>query len=476
MKGDAGMKKIPLRFWASLAGFSALVVCMLLDWVEITGSRTALQLQFSPEKGEMSTLIGFISRPESPVLQNVLLIFISLLVLALVFIIISILLQVFCIVDENKLGADKSGAGKLIKNTKNTEKLQQILLITGFSITAVIPLAFIIYTMSINDPSLLRPSLIPVIQIAVSLAAMCLAIDKVRHAVKKDWQLYILLLPAFAMVFIFVYLPMYGIQVAFRDFKAAFGIAGSEWVGMTNFTDFFASYYSTRLLVNTFLLNVYGLLWAFPIPIIMALLLNQLPWRRYRRFTQTIIYSPHFISPVVMVGIIFLLLSPTSGLVNRLIEWSGGTPIAFMLESSWFRTIFIATDVWQHAGWNTILYIAALTAIDPSLYEAAEIDGANKLQKIRHIDIPHMMPIIIMLFILNCGAMLSSNTDKALLMQTTANIPTSDIIGVYVYRMGIVGGMYSYTAAINLLINVINFFLIISVNWIARRSKQASLF
>ena len=448
------IKKFPLKFWVSIAGLIAIAVCAALAWVENTTVHRTFLIE--PGEGEMLSLFNFVTKPESETLQTVNIVFVSLLLLSLVMILASIIL--------------------LPLNKNKTTKLQRFLSLYGYALAAFVPLAFIIYTASISDPALLRPTLIPFIQAILAIIVMIFVLDKLNYAIKKDWQLYLLLLPAFAMVFVFVYLPMYGVQVAFRDFKAAFAIGGSQWVGWKNFTDFFSSYYSTRLLTNTFLLNVYGLLWGFPIPIIMALLLNQLRWSRFKRFTQTVIYSPRFISPVVLVGIIFLLLSPTTGLVNRIIEWAGGTPIAFMLEQSWFRTIFIATDIWQNAGWNTILYIAALTAIDPSLYEAAEIDGASKFKKILHIDIPQMVPIIVMLFILNCGMMLASNTDKALLMQTDANIPTSDIIGLYVYRMGVVGGQFSYTAAINLLVNVINFFLIISVNWIARRTKQASLF
>jgi putative aldouronate transport system permease protein len=298
----------------------------------------------------------------------------------------------------------------------------------------------------------------------------------VRRSVRRDWQLYVLLLPAIALVFIFSYLPMYGIQIVFRDFKAAFGITGSEWVGLKNFIDFFNSYYSWRLIGNTLLLNVFGLLWAFPIPIIMAILLNQIELRRFKRFTQTAIYAPHFISSVVLVGMLMLFLSPSSGIVNTLIKSFGGQSYNFMVDLTWFRTLFISSDVWQHAGWNTILYIAALTAIDPGLYEAATIDGATKTQKIRYIDVPHLVPIIVMLLILNCGAMLVSSTDKALLMQNSGNMPRSDIIGTYVYRMGLRGGQFSYTAAINLFVNLINFTLILSVNWVSKKMNQAGLF
>lgn len=300
--------------------------------------------------------------------------------------------------------------------------------------------------------------------------------QRVGRALKNNWQLYVLLTPAIVFFFIFCYLPLYGIQIAFRDYKAVFGIIGSEWIGFENFRDFFSAYYFKRLLANTFLLNFYGLIWGFPIPIFLAILLNQIERHRFKRFVQTTIYVPHFISVVVMAGILYLFLSPTSGIVNTLIKSFGGAPINFMIESNWFRTLFIASDIWQHAGWNTILYIAALTGIDMGLYEAATIDGATKLQKVRHIDIPHLIPIAVMVLILNCGSLLVSNTDKALLMQTAGNMSTSDIIGVYVYNMGLGRGQFSYTTAIGLFINIINFITIMSVNWISKRLSGTSLF
>ncbi len=300
--------------------------------------------------------------------------------------------------------------------------------------------------------------------------------QRFRRAFKNDWQIYLLLLPAMIMVFIFCYLPLYGIQIAFKDYKAVLGITGSPWVGLKNFTDFFGAYYFKRLLSNTFLLNLYNLLWGFPIPILLAILLNQFERERFKKFTQTIIYVPHFISTVVMAGMLYLFLSPTNGMVNHLITSLGGESIYFMVEPGWFRTLFIATDIWQHAGWNTILYIATLTGIDPGLYEAATIDGASKLQKILHIEIPHLLPIAVMMLILNCGSLLASNTDKALLMQTSGNMATSDIIGVYVYQMGLGKAQFSYTTAIGLSINVINFVTIMAVNWISRKLSSTSLF
>ncbi|MDR3122258.1 MAG: ABC transporter permease subunit [Treponema sp.] len=293
---------------------------------------------------------------------------------------------------------------------------------------------------------------------------------------RNDWQIWILLFPALLYFLVFCYLPMYGIQIAFRDYKAVFGITGSKWVGLKNFTDFFKAYYFTRLLSNTFLLNIFGLFWSFPIPIILAISLNQIDRSRFKKFVQTAIYTPHFISTVVMAGMLYLFLSPTNGIFNKFIEMAGGTPIYFMAEPGWFRTLFIGSDIWQHAGWNTILYIATLTGIDPELYEAATVDGATKRQKIWHIELPHLMPIAVMMLILSCGSLLVSNTDKALLMKTASNSARSDIIGVYVYEMGLGRAQFSYTAAIGLFTNVINFVTIMAVNFVSKKLSETSLF
>lgn len=300
--------------------------------------------------------------------------------------------------------------------------------------------------------------------------------QRLTNSVRRDWQLWILLLPAIAFFIVFCYFPMYGIQIAFRDYKAAFGITGSKWVGLKHFKTFFNSFYCGRMFADTFLLNFFGLVFGFPIPVILAIMLNQLNSKRLKGFAQTAIYVPHFISTVVLAGIIYLFFSPSSGIVNKFIVFFGGEPIYFMIEDSWFRPLFIGSDIWQNAGWNTILYIATLTSIDPQLYEAATIDGATRWDKIKHIDIPHLIPICIMMLILNCGSLLSSNTDKALLLQTAGNIKTSDIIGVYVYNTGLGKAQYSYTTAIGLCLNVINFVIIVAVNSISRKVSEISLF
>lgn len=301
---------------------------------------------------------------------------------------------------------------------------------------------------------------------------------KINYAVyfKNNWQLYVLILPAIIYFIVFNYMPLYGIQIAFKDFKAVFGILGSKWVGFKHFENFFHAYYFKRLLANTLLLNVYNLLWSFPVPIILAILLNQIKGPKIKRFIQTSIYVPYFISTVVLAGMLYIFLSPTSGIFNILRQALGMKAVDFMSDAKAFRTIYIVSGIWQSAGWGTILYIASLSGVDPSLYEAAEIDGASIWQKIRYIDMPSIVPVIVMVFILDCGKLLSSNTDKALVMQTAGNIPTSDIIGVYVYNVGLGSGQFSYTTAIGLFINIINFIIIITANQISKKISDVGLF
>lgn len=299
-----------------------------------------------------------------------------------------------------------------------------------------------------------------------------------REIVQNRW-LYVLILPALAYLIIFNYLPMYGIQIAFKDYKAVRGISGSPWTGMggfKHFYTFFNAYYFGRLISNTLLLNVLGLIFSFPIPIALALIVNNIRSQRLKKFTQTAIYVPHFISTVVLAGILYILLSPTNGIVNHLITALGGNSIYFMNEAAWFRPVYIISGIWQNAGWDSILYIAALAGVDPELYEAATIDGANKWQKVRYIDLPHIIPTATMMLILNSGSLLSSSTQKTLLLQTGGNMATSDIIGTYVYTMGLGSGQFSYTAAIGLFVNVINFILVLSTNRISARLNGETLF
>lgn len=291
-----------------------------------------------------------------------------------------------------------------------------------------------------------------------------------------NWGLYLLILPALVYLIVFCYMPMYGVQIAFRDYKAARGILGSPWVGWKHFITFFNAYYCGRLIGNTLILNLLSLLFSFPIPILLALMLNNLKSQRFKTLTQTVVYVPHFISTVVLAGLMYILLSPTSGLINKFIEALGGQAVYFMNEPDWFRPIYILSGIWQSAGWSSILYIAALAGVDQELYEAASIDGATRLEKVIHIDFPHIIPTATMMLILNCGSLLSSATQKTLLLQTGGNIEVSDIIGTYVYTMGLGKGQFSYTAAIGLFVNVINFLLVVGANRVSGKMQGETLF
>jgi putative aldouronate transport system permease protein len=293
--------------------------------------------------------------------------------------------------------------------------------------------------------------------------------------ISRAWQLYVLLTPAIIYILVFKYWPMYGVQIAFKNYNPVDGFTDSPWVGLTHFIRFVNSYQFGQVVGNTLWIAVLGLLVAFPIPIILALLVNQLQSERFKKFTQTVLYSPAFISTVVVVGIMFVVLSPRSGLVNNAIQLGGGEPIFFMGSAEWFRPIYVISDVWQNAGFSMIVYLAALAAIDPALHDAAKVDGASKLQRIRHIDLPGIMPVVTILFILAIGNLLNVGFEKALLMQTPLNISTSEIIQTYVYHAGLQQAQFSYSAAIGLFNSLLNLALLLVFNTIARRANQATL-
>lgn len=293
--------------------------------------------------------------------------------------------------------------------------------------------------------------------------------------ISRAWQLYVLLAPAIIYILVFKYWPMYGVQIAFKNYNPAGGFTDSPWVGLTHFIRFVNSYQFGQVVGNTLWIAILGLLVAFPIPIILALLVNQLQSERFKKFTQTVLYSPAFISTVVVVGIMFVLLSPRSGLVNNAIQLGGGEPIFFMGSAEWFRPIYVISDVWQNAGFSMIVYLAALAAIDPALHDAAKVDGASKLQRIRHIDLPGIMPVVTILFILAIGNLLNVGFEKALLMQTPLNLSTSEIIQTYVYHAGLQQAQFSYSAAIGLFNSLLNLALLLVFNTIARRANQATL-
>ncbi|GIP36049.1 sugar ABC transporter permease [Paenibacillus sp. J2TS4] len=291
----------------------------------------------------------------------------------------------------------------------------------------------------------------------------------------QNYDLYLFLLPALVCIIIFQYLPMYGVQIAFKNFNPLLGVTGSPWVGFEHFIRFVESPYFAEIVRNTLEISLYSLLVGFPAPLILALLLNQLPSIKYRRFIQTVTYAPYFISVVVIVGMLLIFLSPRSGLVNHFLIWLGFEPIHFMAKQELFSTIVVFSDVWQAAGWGAIIYLAALSAISPELHETAMIDGASKLQRIWHIDIPGIMPTVIILLIFNLGSLLSVGFEKIYLMQNSLNIARSEVIPTYVYKVGLQGGQYSFSTAVGVLNNVVNFVLIVAVNQVARKVSSTSL-
>ncbi|MCI8365830.1 MAG: sugar ABC transporter permease [Eubacterium sp.] len=282
------------------------------------------------------------------------------------------------------------------------------------------------------------------------------------------WQLYLMLLIPVVLTIIYKYIPMYGIQIAFRDYKSVRGMWDSDWVGMKWFVRFFSSPNCLRMIKNTVLLSFYSLLWSFPIPIILALLINQLRFNKFKRTVQTILYAPHFISIMVVCGMLRVFLSPSGGLINLI----AGTSIDFLTESDAFRTIYIASGIWQDAGWGIIVYMATLANIDTSHYEAAKIDGASMFQRIRYIDLPELVPQIVLMLIMSAGNLMNVGFEKVFLLQTDLNKATSDVIAVYVYQQGIEHAKYSYSTAVGLFNTVVNIVLLIVVNKITSKISE----
>jgi multiple sugar transport system permease protein/putative aldouronate transport system permease protein len=296
-------------------------------------------------------------------------------------------------------------------------------------------------------------------------------------SVRTGWRLYVLILLPLAYLIIFKYVPMYGAQIAFKNYVVTKGIAGSEWVGLKHFERFFHSYDFYRVMRNTILLSVYNLAVGFPIPIILALSLNYVNLRWFKKTVQMVTYAPHFISTVVMVGIILQFLTPRTGFVNIVRDLLGLEQVNYMGEASYFIHILVWSDVWQNMGFSCIIYLASLASIDPSLHEAAIVDGATKLQRMRHVDLPGIMPIAVILLILNMGNILDTGFEKILLMQNPLNLRTSEVIDTYVYKVGLASEIvqYSYASAIGFFKAIVGLVLMIAVNRLARRVGQTGL-
>ena len=299
--------------------------------------------------------------------------------------------------------------------------------------------------------------------------------QKLWRDLKTNHTLYLYLLPAVVITLLFHYLPMYGIQIAFRDFRPVRGITGSTWVGLKHFLRFFKSYQFESLIRNTLSISLMSLFLAFPFPIFLALMISQIRNKRLQRITQTITYMPHFISTVVMASIIIMYLSPNNGLYGHLVRAFGGTPENLIAKANAFSPIYVITDIWQHSGWDAIIYISALSAVDTQLYDAAMVDGASKFKRIIYIDLPSIAPTIVILFILRAGSLMSVGFEKVFLLQNSLNITKSEVISTYVYKIGLEQSQYSYSSAIDVFNIVINFALLLTVNTVARRVGETSL-
>ena len=294
----------------------------------------------------------------------------------------------------------------------------------------------------------------------------------------RSWQLYLLVLPSIVWVVIFMYWPMYGIQIAFRNFTPVGGITGSDWVGLDHILRFVESYNFWPLLRNTLVLALYELIAGFPIPIILALALNAIRQKYFSRVVQLITYAPNFISVVVVVGIMVMLLDPSTGILPHGLRLIGIAPPEFLTDPGWFRHTYVWSGIWQSAGFSAIIYLAALSSVPPELHEAAKVDGASQLRRMWHIDVPAILPIAVVLLILNVGNIMSIGFEKVLLMQNPLNLTTSQVIDTYVYEVGLNSPIpqYSYATAIGLFRSIVGLVLLIAVNSLAKRITKAGLF
>jgi len=294
-------------------------------------------------------------------------------------------------------------------------------------------------------------------------------------SILRNYDLYLMLIPVIAFYIIFKYMPMYGIQIAFRDYNPGLGFLKSKWVGMAHFKRFFSSFRFTRMIRNTIMINVYQILFQFPIPIIFAIIVNEVRKKKFKAFVLNVTYVPHFLSTVVLVALITTVVHPDYGIINQIMMFFGKSPIRFMEEAVWFKPLYIISGIWQSTGWSSLIYLGALAGIDPVLYEAAQVDGASKLQQIFKITIPCIIPTIMIMLILKIGGIMNLGVDKVLLMQNDLNIYSSDVIPVYVYNTGIREGYFDYATAIGLFNNLINFFLLLGANRLSRKLFDSSL-
>ena len=293
--------------------------------------------------------------------------------------------------------------------------------------------------------------------------------------VKRKRVLYLMLLPGMLLLLIFHYIPMWGVLIAFKDYRVLKGILASDWVGLKHFRAFFGGRMFSSVVLNTLILNCYSLIFAFPLPLVFALMLNEVRVGWFKKGVQTITYMPHFISTVVIVGMMKELLSPTNGIVNQILMRMGHEPIYFFGKAGYFRSLYIISGAWAGTGWGSIVYLAAITAVDVSLYEAATIDGASRLQKIWHVTLPCIRSTFMVMLILRLGQMLGSDSEKVLLMQTSGNRSVSELLSTYIYNRGVLNSEYSYSTAVGLFNSAVSFLLILVANTLSRRLTEESL-
>lgn len=293
--------------------------------------------------------------------------------------------------------------------------------------------------------------------------------------IKSKWQLLVMFAVPLAWYIIFCYIPMYGIQLAFRDYNPRLGYLGSPFVGLRWFKQFFSSYYWTDIIWNTFSISLYSIVMGFPVPIVLAIIINELPGKRFKKILQNITYIPHFISIVVLCGMLYLFLSPQYGILNTMLGTFGIGPIGFLESSKYFKGVYVLSEVWQESGWSSIIYIAALAGIDPALYEAAKIDGAGRMKRIIHISLPGITPTVVTLLILKIGQIMSIGFEKAYLLQNDLNLKSSEIISTLVYKQGILQGNIGYATAVGLMNSCLNLLLIVLANKFCKRFFDTSL-
>lgn len=301
-----------------------------------------------------------------------------------------------------------------------------------------------------------------------------LVMNKFKKDLRQHWLAYLMVIPAIGLLFVFHYIPIYGIVIAFKNYKPRLGIMGSEWVGLEHFIKFFTGAHFPMLLKNTLTISIYSMAVGFPAPIILALLLNEVRHAPYKKVVQTISYMPYFISTVVICGMLKSFLA-YDGLAGALMKLVGMEPQSLLSDPKAFPSIIVWSGVWQGIGWNSIIYMAALSAIDQQLYEAARIDGCGRFRQAIHVTLPGIVPTIIILLILSLGSLLSVSTDKILLLYTPLTYETGDVFGTYTYRLGIRGGKYDFTAAVGLAETVVNFLLVIFFNWVSKKTTEQSL-